>query len=66
MSLSAETLKERYGHLQPFEKVKQMIEDMVDTSVIMQAVRTYGAKCYEAGVRDGESRYQSRHHDMGQ
>ena len=64
MVLSSKTLKERYGKLAPKARIQAMIEDMVDTSVIMDAVQEYGDQRY----RDGERMNQSWHdflHGLG-
>lgn len=67
MALSEEYIQERYGRLQPSEKVEMMIQDACDTPLIMKAVREYGANRFEQGQRDAISRasYSPGNGDMG-
>jgi hypothetical protein len=66
MVLSTKTLEERYGNLEGLAKIKAMIDDMVDTSIIIYEVSAYGNTRYHKGVADQQSRHQYRNHDMGQ
>jgi hypothetical protein len=60
MSLSDKMLQERYGDLPLLEQVERMIEDMVDTPVIMERVRKFGSERFNVGYRQGESSGRSR------
>lgn len=64
MSLSDETLHERYGALPLLEGIERMIEDAVDTHIIMERVRKFGSlryrNGYSEGGRDEHSRGQNR------
>ena len=57
MALSDETLQERYGELPLLKGIERMIDDMVDTDVIMDRIKRYGRDHYAAGQRDIQSRY---------
>lgn len=56
MALSEQELRDRYAQFSTSERIRKMIEDMVDTHVIMKEVQQYGREKYAAGQRDIHSR----------
>jgi hypothetical protein len=60
MTLSEETIEERYGRFTAWERIQAMVQDACDTELIMQAVQRYGSQRYDQGVQDGMSRSSVR------
>lgn len=60
MALSEEELNKRYGQFTGIVKIEKMIEDMVDTPIIMKEIRNYAGAAFTKGFDDVVSRSQSR------
>lgn len=60
MVLSTETIEQRYGKLSLKARIRAMIDDACDTSLIMEEVHRFGNLMFERGQKDASSRAQNR------